>query len=263
MIFSVALFVGVVSATLCANDCANVTSHVVCFNGTSCGSGKPGQFDFFAFSQISLIQYCSALTRNYDPTARNASRRCAPHAKLSPILSIHGLWPNYFHGYPQCCSNAQPFSSGPVASPGSFDPEIDAPALFARLLRVWSDPAATDACGQMWNHEYLKHATCMLRPLDPRWFLNVTLALRDFLAPRTMAVERVRVAAQGALIDESLIRGLYPRAVQIVCDPSARPTPQLVELRTCWSVSQLTGEPEQQIDCTPDRFECPKQFFIP
>jgi ribonuclease T2 len=257
------LLVSSCAASLCANDCANVTSHVVCFNASApCGSGKPGQFAFFAFSQISLPAYCDALTRNYDVTARDASRRCPPGTPVSPVLSIHGLWPNYVGGFPQCCTVGVPLSNTSIAR--SFDPRSD-PRLFGQLTTFWIDPASADppveVCGQMWNHEHLKHATCMLRPRDPVWFLNMTLALNAFLQPHTAAVERVRAKHVGALIGASELRSLYGRAIQLSCDPSTT-TPRLVELRTCWSVSPTTGEPSAQIDCTPDRFECPDHFFM-
>jgi ribonuclease T2 len=252
------------ASSVCPDDCANVTNPVVCFDHThSCGSGVPGQFAYFAFSQLYLPQYCSALSRGYDPTARDPSRRCSPRQPVSTLLSIHGLWPNYIGGYPQCCSHAVPFSNETSVA-GSFDPRAD-PQLFAQLEAFWIDPAAADGpnsvCGQMWNHEYLKHATCMLRPLDPVWFLNTTLAMNAFLQAHTAGVERIRQKHNGTLIDAKSVRSMYAKRIQIVCDPSTK-SPQLVELRTCWSVSSTTGEPGWQIDCSPDAHECPSQFFM-
>lgn len=250
-----------VRADVCKNDCANTTKHTVCFKGPYCGSGQPGQFDYFAFSQIYLPQYCSALTRGVDVTARYSFRRCVAGRAVPTALSIHGLWPNYFDGYPQCCSSEVPLANGTTTF--GFNPPVDNPLLFKRLIQHWSDPASTDSvCGQMWNHEYLKHGSCYLLPGHPQWFLNLTLALHESLASHSQQVEALRVKYAGQLFNASEIRQLYPNDIQLVCDPSTIVHNQLVELRTCWNVSAVTGGPEGAIDCAPDRWECPAQLTI-
>jgi ribonuclease T2 len=250
-----------VHANTCKDDCANTTHHTVCFHSQNCGNGLPGQFDYFAFSQIYLPQYCSALTRGVDITARYAFRRCVAGRAVPTLLSIHGLWPNYIDGYPQCCTAQMPFANGTTAT--SFNPPVDDPALFKKLVQNWSDPASTDAvCGEMWNHEYLKHGSCFLMPGRPRWFLNMSLALHDSLATRSQKIEVLRIKYAGQHFNATEIRKLYPNKIQLVCDPSTMQHDQLVELRTCWNVSATTGEPDGSIDCSPDRWECPPQIVI-
>jgi ribonuclease T2 len=257
----IAIVVVLVRGETCSNDCANTTHHTVCFKRPYCGSGLPGQFDYFAFSQIYLPQYCSALTRGVDVTARYAFRRCVAGRVVPTQLSIHGLWPNYVGGYPQCCSWELPFANGSTTT--SFNPPLDNPALFKRLMQHWSDPASTDAvCGQMWNHEFLKHGSCFLLPGRPQWFLNMSLALHDALASHSQKVELLRVKYSGQLFNATEIRRLYPNDIQLVCDPSTMQRNQLVELRTCWNVSVTTGGPVNSIDCSPDRWECPAQIVI-
>lgn len=251
---------GIVADT-CANDCANVTSRVVCFHSNHCGSGVPGDFDYYAFAQIYLPQYCSALTRGVDITARYNFRRCVKGRTVPTKLSIHGLWPNYVDGYPQCCSQQMPFANGSTTT--SFNPPIDAPALFKRMLVHWSDPASDDAvCGQMWNHEYLKHGSCLALPGIAPWFVNLTLSMHDLLATQTNQVEQLRIRHQGQLFNATEIRQLYPNQIQLVCDPSTMQHNQLIELRTCWTVSPTTGNPDTPMDCEPDRHECPAQIAI-
>ena len=154
-------------------------------------------------------------------------------------LGVHGLWPNYAFGFPQCCGAApRPLRALPHA-------------LATRMAGQWPDPTAAAAgnalCG-LWNHEWQKHGTCGGTALgsQPPAYFERTLALHAALRPVRALVahsagQRVAVATIEAL--------LGPAHAQLVCDRTAPPgtaAPRLLELRTCWS-----HDHQRRIDCAP------------
>jgi ribonuclease I len=165
------------------------------------------------FSQMWIPQFCAGLVQGYDSTLTHLRRTtCSPEAWTRPPLAIHGLWPNFFTGFPACCPNAKgiiPTIDTALLSSWSFLPALE---------RHWADPtlAPTDACAPCygWNHEWQKHGTCF-SPDDPQAYFLAGLHLLDLLNYPMAAINGM----MGQTVALDAITGLFPNAVNIVCDP--------------------------------------------
>lgn len=65
-----------------------------------------GDFDYVLFDQIWLPAFCQSLATGFDPTLTHLEGslcQASSSQHSSSKLSIHGMWPNYVSGYPQCC----------------------------------------------------------------------------------------------------------------------------------------------------------------
>jgi hypothetical protein len=89
--------------------CLPGTSPVVCFDESDleCQSKTGnGDYDYVLFDQIWLPEFCHSLDNGFDPTLTHLEgSHCQQRHLDIPLskLSIHGMWPNYVNGYPQCC----------------------------------------------------------------------------------------------------------------------------------------------------------------
>jgi len=222
---------------VCTNICQNVTVHTHCQGTLHCGKGVPGDLDFFILSYLYLPAYCNSLSRGFDPTLAHAPNTTCVEQPAS-VLSIHGLWPNYYGGFPFCCNQTRsPLDIAHIMRP-----------LLVNLTQSWSDPAVNDTqalvCGLL-NHEWMKHGTCLL-PLDPSVFfysvLNLNLRLAKFLAG-------VNKYAGSSVLSRVLAKS-FSKDVQLVCDHTLNPPSHLLEVRLCFDKNRF-GLPEKQIDCPP------------
>jgi ribonuclease T2 len=59
------------------------------------GRGAPGDFDFYVLALSWSPSFCKT------PAAARAGSQCDPGAGLGFV--VHGLWPQYEHGYPEDC----------------------------------------------------------------------------------------------------------------------------------------------------------------
>lgn len=59
-----------------------------------------GKFDFYVLALTWTAEFCQ---RNW-----SASQQCAENKNLGFV--VHGLWPQYYHGYPLYCTNEIPLS---------------------------------------------------------------------------------------------------------------------------------------------------------
>lgn len=216
---------------------------VVCFDeGDAACAAKTGaaDYDYLLLSQHWLPTFCAGLADGYDTTlTHRGEARCGRGTPAR--LAIHGLWPNYTAGFPQCCGEALPLDPAAVAR---WPAE-----LRARLAAEWPDPAAGSApdgvaegavC-ELLNHEWQKHGTCFTEPGDEgalRYFAT-GLELAARIADATAAVD----GWAGDTVARSRLAALYPRTVRLYCD-AARPD-RLLEIHSCWSAA---GEP---LDCAP------------
>lgn len=211
---------------------------VVCFNkdDLECRQ-KTGDsdYDFLLLAQLWLPSFCLGLADGYDVTVTHqAGAICRPSTRS--FLSIHGLWPNYVGGFPQCCGDPQPLDPAAVSKwPAS---------LLRRLAIRWPDPTVElvgrSAC-EIWNHEWQKHGTCMEPQTDAgaQAYFERGLAVDNALSDANAKIDGFRGTVQSL----SDISALYPKSVQVMCD-KRRPE-RLMEIRTCW-----TREHEPR-DCSP------------
>ena len=102
------------TSSTCCDICIPGAPSKICFNASDVTSdcmvnkqGQGGDFDYLMFDQIWLPQFCNALSSGHDPTLSHLEGSIC-NTKNSRNnqnrLIIHGLWPNYEEGYPQCCN---------------------------------------------------------------------------------------------------------------------------------------------------------------
>jgi hypothetical protein len=254
------------SSFSCCDICLEDMPQVVCFNEVTCGDKTGmGDYDYLLMDHISLQQMCRGMAHEFpytrhDPTLTHlSSSRCAADADSQPYmqglgLSIHGLWPNYVDGYPQCCGQNDPVDPEVVTS---FD-------IWPTLQQRWKDPTVPnkvecEAC-YMLNHEWQKHGTCLSpAPQQPAtkgggaaadpdavyWYFDLALTI-DALMSSTLQTMNAFVD----VVPLTSITELFERDVQVLCDPFDQPNnathARFLELRTCWSMA--SGTPTL-IDC--------------
>jgi len=209
------------------------TKTVNCFNPATCGR-KTGDndWDFLILDQIWLEQLCAAFDQGHDPTLTHMPGvTCRSDARRTTGLSIHGLWPNYVGGYPQCCSQ----TTLPVDLPS---------ALLEQARAEWVDPTTADGdkCGfcSMWAHEAMKHGTCFSK--DTENYFHSTLNLLSRMKDKTLKVNGLLQSASVYPVKASDLAAIYaPFQVQLVCDARDRYVSKssdsgvFLELRTCWN----------------------------
>lgn len=247
------------SSNSCCNACFPGTNATVCFDpdGSCAGSTGDGDYDFILLDEMWIPQFCHALSNNYDPTlSHTAGMKCQ---SVYNELSIHGLWPNYVDGYPQCCNasgNLQPLRPE----------EVEDWTIYPMLEEHWYDPAPSADCSTCYllNHEWEKHGNCY-SPGDPVAYFASGLQLKDSLNE----VDSVINSYAGMIVNTSFIEGLYPKKPNIVCDPNDPQSEDylkqnigiLLETQSCWSRDL------DPIDC-PAVFEgaftygCPPTIYI-
>ena len=203
-----------------------------------------------------IPQFCRDLLIGWDTTVTHRpvdvfpnGITCKPKRALTR-MSIHGLWPNYWHGYPSCCNASHSLGNFP------FDPMAFA-KKYANLLiemnRVWFDPTQDDAYDtlcEMYNHEFQKHGICygVNEPIDSPTTLTdlaasyfyATLSISAHLENSTQIMEQWAANGNSPTVGE--IVQLYARKVQVYCSQHGCFN-CLSSVRTCWN------EKRAQIDC--------------
>lgn len=233
-------------AESCCQICLPGTPSTVCFTSTPECLSKTGDgdFDYLLLDQIWLPQFCASLSDGIDPTLSHlAGSTCGsyPHK-----LSIHGLWPNYFGGYPQCCNASGNMVALTPAEVTSWD-------IWPILQDQWADPTSTGECSvcYMLNHEWQKHGACY--STEPYQYFADTLSLTSSL----QNINNRLTSFEGQTIPTSSIRTMYPKDVNVICDAYNKPsdnTGLLLEIRTCWDRNM------QPTDCAP---ASTSQFGVP
>lgn len=225
----------------CCQICLPGTSPVVCFDPSDedCQSKTGnGDYDYVLFDQIWLPEFCQSLENGFDPTLTHlAGTLCqATHPTISsPTLSIHGMWPNYVNGYPQCCDIED--GSTTALTPD----EVLSWSMWAELQQYWPDVTlpAGSPCSVclILNHEWLKHGGCY-SPGNPRKYFTDALSINAQLSAPTNTIN----AMAGLTVSTSSIEDLYNRNINVICDPNTDNTfngnssiGSFLELRTCWS----------------------------
>ncbi len=205
-------------------------SAVVCFNpdDKDCAS-KTGvdDYDYLMLSQHWLPTMCMGLDSGYDSTVTHqAGAACIPGAPNR--LTVHGLWPNYTAGFPQCCGSALPMD--PMQAMGWSD------ELKNLLQEDQLDPTTASfepALCEIFNHEWQKHGTCFVDTgdtnADAKKYFETGMELSQQLDSATSQLN----TWAGTTQVRGAIEALYPKAVQVMCD--SRQPERLLEIHTCWS----------------------------
>eukprot|EP00929_Paragymnodinium_shiwhaense_P077601 TRINITY_DN39982_c0_g1_i1.p1 TRINITY_DN39982_c0_g1~~TRINITY_DN39982_c0_g1_i1.p1 ORF type:complete len:334 (-),score=55.28 TRINITY_DN39982_c0_g1_i1:222-1223(-) len=256
-------------SSACCDICASEDTKVHCFDKSKCGQkkGDVNDWDFLVFDQIWMPQYCRALEQGHDPTmTHSAGTRCSSDAQRLTGLSIHGLWPNYYGGFPACCQKG-------LKLPQSLPDD-----LLEVAKKEWSDPtfAAGDKCSvcSMWAHETMKHGSCFSNDI-PGYFRSA-LGVFESLKQKTMFMNAFLEKSQGKIIDRDVLAVIHaPFKVEFMCDledpRNSTEVGVFLEMHTCWNRKD-TFTPEHadakdlhQIDCPPSGMAggCPERIYIP
>lgn len=190
------------------------------------------------------------------------SARCIPE-RTANAVTIHGLWPNYLHGYPSCC-NSQPGSVpfnlplDPVGYVATYP--APNPLSAEEMDKIWLDPATTDAYQSLcniFNHEWQKHGLClgywddtMNLTVRAAQYFRKTIETAGLVSEATSQLESWAAEEHSPSVDE--IRGLYPKQIQLWCATGDADGPGLnrfMAVRTCWNTSKTAWEPTEMLDC--------------
>jgi ribonuclease T2 len=263
----------------CCSICLPGTPTKVCFDpdDADCAAhaGVAGDYDYVMLDQMWLPQYCNALAQGHDPTLSHLpGTKCSSGRSISSSLVIHGLWPNYYGGYPQCCAPVDGSAQVPLVPE---DVVLWSPT-WSELQAVWYDPTSaphgssgsdSNECNVCYilNHEWLKHGTCFQQSTsaksgkngaagveDPQGYFHAGIEINNALSAESSAL--ARYANQNT--DRANLESLYPHAVNILCDPqdpkASSTQGVLLEIQTCWTVTEVDGQVEptyQMVDCPP------------
>lgn len=255
---------GWVDMNTCCDICEGA-KRVNCLNPATCGQ-KTGNddWDFLVFDQIWLPQLCAAFDQGHDPTLTHApGTQCSTRTRRRSGLSIHGLWPNYVGGWPQCCNSV-------AMTPSMLPADLQLLAEEEWVDPAWRDGDDCSFCG-MWAHEHMKHGTCLAD--DMASYFNATLMLNKRQRNVTEAVEAVLNQAAGQLLATAKIAAAFaPRTVEVVCDPKDPMANSTVgvflELRSCWqrgpgfTRQQPHATLLEQVDCVVSRPTCPDLVMV-
>ena len=231
--------------------------------------GNGNDFDYLLFDQIWKPQLCYALSHGYDPTLSHLQGSlCQQNILPNASLGIHGLWPNYYGGFPQCCLDSTTRSYFPPLTPAS----VQTWSIWPQLQAQWSDPtvitsSTSDSYGNiqcntcyMLNHEFQKHGSCFSNN-GPEDYFTAGLLLASNLANQTAEINsypRVMLSSESSIqftqpVPISTIQAMYEKRVNVICDPHASVSlgsNVFLEIQTCWRQSDPQGF-YIAMDCPP------------
>ena len=279
-----------ITSSECCQICLEGTTVVTCFNASdaNCLSKTGhGDFDYLMFDQMWLPQFCAALEQGHDFTLTHLpGTKCDGNKMWLSNLSIHGLWPNYYDGYPQCCPVSNDESSyAKVAN--SQVPLIPAEVatwdIWTQLQSAWVDPTISpvqncSVCSNL-NHEWQKHGSCLsttFTPSSQENYFKSALTISTLLTDYTTLINKFA----GMTVTKAQIEALYPTKVNVICDPRdisgevTADTGVFSELQTCWElssgkslISSALASDFTMVDCKPAgpalfTTPCPVNVFV-
>jgi ribonuclease T2 len=164
---------------------------------------QPGRFDFYLLVLSWSPSFCEASAE------RGQNRRQDPQCGGRPFaFVVHGLWPQYEHGFPAFCEKPAP--------------RIDR-ALIDRALDMMPSPGLV-------IHEWRRHGTCSGMPAAA-YFDNVRKARAKVTIPAAyLELEKPAMVAPGAVADAffKANTGLSQSSFAVECDNK-----RLSEVRIC------------------------------
>jgi len=180
--------------------------------GEATGAGPPGSFDFYVLALSWSPGFCDS------GGAAKAPEQCGAAAALGFV--VHGLWPQFEHGYPSDCDPDRPVSRIALRQADGLFP---------------SEGLA--------RHEWRKHGTCT--GLGPEaFFASVRRARESIAIPAAFAAPRAALSVSPADVARAFAAanpGLRPDAMAIGCAGG-----ELAEVRLCLSrdLRQFVSCPE-------------------
>lgn len=169
------------------------------------GPNVPGQFDFYVLSLSWSPQHCATRGKQLGPQ----DQQCGGSAAFGFI--VHGLWPQFEHGYPESCAPA-----------GDLDP-----ALVKRVLRIMPSE-------KLIHHEWEKHGTCSGLPAD-QYFGHAEALMNGLRIPDRFTAPKEVVSTSVAALRQEFAAGnpALPKDgtnMAVVCQGEF-----LRELRLCYT----------------------------
>jgi ribonuclease T2 len=189
----------------------------------------PGDFDYYVLSLSWSPSFCEAAAE------RGNGRRSQAQCGERPFsFVVHGLWPQYEHGFPEYCQRPPP----------RLDRNI-----MSSMLDLMPAP------GLIFN-EWDKHGTCS--GVGPRAYFETIRKARAAvkIPPEYLELSEPKTVAP-AEIEDAFIKanpGLSPSAIAVTCDRT-----RLGEVRICMS-KDLQFQPCDEIDrraCRRDQVVMP------
>ncbi len=157
------------------------------------GRNQPGRFDFYVLVLSWSPSFCEASAE------RGQNRRQDPQCGGRPFaFVVHGLWPQYEHGFPAFCKNPAP--------------RIDR-ALIDRALDMMPSPGLV-------IHEWRRHGTCSGMSAAG-YFDNMRKARAKVTVPAAyLDLNKPMMVAPGAVADAFLKAnaGLSHKSIAVECD---------------------------------------------
>ena len=164
---------------------------------------QPGRFDFYVLALSWSPSFCEA------SAGRGQNKRQDPQCGGRPFaFVVHGLWPQYEHGFPAFCEKPAP--------------RIDQ-ALIDRALDMMPSPGLV-------IHEWRRHGTCTGMPAAG-YFDNVRKARAKVTVPAAyLDLDKPMMVAPGAVADAFVKAnaGLSLKSFAVECDNN-----RLTEVRIC------------------------------
>jgi ribonuclease T2 len=189
----------------------------------------PGEFDFYVLSLSWSPSFCEAASERGNEGRAQAQCGGRPFSFV-----VHGLWPQYEHGFPDYCQRPSPRLDRNIMS--SMLDLMPAPGL---IFNEWDKHGTCSGLGARAYFETIRKARSAVKIPDE--YLQLS-------APKTVAP---------AEIEDAFIKvnpGLSPAAIAVTCDKR-----RLSEVRICMS-KDLQFRACDEIDhraCRSEQVEMP------
>jgi ribonuclease T2 len=191
----------------------------------------PGEFDFYVLSLSWSPSFCEAASERGGGTGRSQQAQCGERPFS---FVVHGLWPQYEHGFPNYCQRPSPRLDRNIMT--SMLDLMPAPGL---ILSEWDKHGTCSGLGARAYFETIRKARSAVKiPAD---YLELS-------EPKTVAP---------AEVEDAFIKanpGLSSSAIAVTCDST-----RLSEVRICLS-KELQFRSCEEIDrraCRRDQVVMP------
>jgi ribonuclease T2 len=165
----------------------------------------PGEFDFYVLSLSWSPSFCEAASER-----GNSGRSSAQCGGRPFSFVVHGLWPQYEHGFPEYCQRPSPRLDRNIMT--SMLDVMPAPGL---IFSEWDKHGTCSGLGARGYFETIRKA---------RSAVKIPAEYLDLSAPKTIAPAEI----ESAFI--KINPGLSNSAISVTCDRS-----RLSEVRICLS----------------------------
>jgi ribonuclease T2 len=165
----------------------------------------PGEFDFYVLSLSWSPSYCE------EAAERGGGRRSQVQCGGRPFsFVVHGLWPQYEHGFPEYCQRPSPRLDRNIMT--SMLDQMPAPGL---IFSEWDKHGTCSGLGARAYFETIRKARSAVK-IPPEYL--------ELSAPKTVSPAEI----EDAFINAN--PGLSPSAIAVTCDKN-----RLSEVRICMS----------------------------